>query len=446
MGQTVGNMVAEANAKAQKRFLSQVVSTAFFFHAVIAVPLLLVSVLLALGYFIRFLPLHTGGARIALVVTCMFAALSFPLKVSSMTLRSLNRVDVEQTTQTISNLLRALALIAILLLGLQLVSVAVVHGLALVASGVAAYMLVNQTCAEARPRISLFSSVLLQRMLVPSLAFFVLTLASTLAFSIDSLVIAYNLGSGAVTQYAVPFQVIMLVTGFFAVALGALTPAVTDHHARGAGDVLSSAYTVVMRGAILYGVSATIFLSLAGQPLLRLWAGLGVFPGYATFELQLALLFMQVLLYPAHTVLMATSSHYGYAVSAITEGVLNLILSLWWVHIWGLPGVIAGTVAARILTTGWYLPLAAMRVLGVSPRDLVKSLRKATLLSLSGLALVRLVSLRWPLVSGAGSFAISCAATLAFIAAFVTFEVSAEERLLLVRALTRRCHEWTAKS
>ena len=71
LGQTVGNMVAEAAAKTEKGFLREVVSTAFFFHALIAMPLLLIAVLLALGHFVRFLPLQTHSANIALAATCV---------------------------------------------------------------------------------------------------------------------------------------------------------------------------------------------------------------------------------------------------------------------------------------------------------------------------------------------------------------------------------------
>jgi len=63
-------------------------------------------------------------------------------------------------------------------------------------------------------------------------------------------------------------------------------------------------------------------------------------------------------------VLMATTKHYMYANLAMLEAVLNVALSLWWVRIWGLPGVIGGTLLARLLTTGWYIPMAAVKIVG----------------------------------------------------------------------------------
>jgi O-antigen/teichoic acid export membrane protein len=436
MGQTVGNMVAEAYASAQTRVLGQVVSTAFFSHILIAITLIIVAGLVAHGYFVHLVPLHNPSANMALVVTCVFAAFSLPFKVSSMTLRSLNRVDLEQITQTISNLLRAAALTVVLLAGFRLLAVALVHGFALVASGIAAYVIVNKISIDAEPRLHLFSCPFLKRMIAPSAAFCMLSIASTLAFSIDNLVIAYNLGAQAVTQYSVPFQIVTLNVGFFAVALGALTPSITAHHSRAADKVLSDAYALVMRMAILFGTGSALFLWLAGRPLVNLWVGPGVFPDDLTFGLQLVLLFLQVVLYPSHTVLIATSMHYGYAIVAIIEGVLNLILSLWWVRLFGMPGVVAGTIVARLLTNGWYLTVLAWKVLGIRGRDLKGLARGALFCSLSFLLLA---TLRPYLRLGSEIVEIgcSCAATCVFIAAFLALDLSARERVLVGKTLSR---------
>jgi len=435
MAQTVGNMVAEAAAKVQHRFLGQVVSTAFFFHALVALPLLLVCVLPAFGYLVRFLPLHTHEAKLALSVTCALAVISLPLKVSAMTLRSLDRVDLEQATQTVSNLVRALALITVLVAGFKLLAVALVHSLALVGTGIATYLLVNRVCDDGHPRMDGFSWGLLRTMLNPSAGFLVLTIASTLVFSIDNLVIAYRLGTKAVTQYAVPFQVVMLSVGFFAVTLGALTPAVTEHHARGAGQLLGRAYLAVTRAAILFSGSMVIFLWIAGKPLLRLWVGQGVFPGSRTFALQLVLLFVQTVLCPPHTVLMATSRHYGYATWAIFEGLLNLVLSLWWVHLWGMPGVIAGTLAARLLTNGWYMPTAALRVIGLSYGDFLNKTRRSAVLAICGVMGAAVASKTLAFSTALATIGAGCGSALAFFVVFIAIEPTSEERLLLLRAL-----------
>src|SRR5208337_5461884 len=138
-----------------------------------------------------------------------------------------------------------------------------------------------------------------------------------------------TLGAKAVTQYAVPFQLVLITSGMFSVALAALMPAVTAHNAVGDSETLSAGYLLFVRVALVFAAGACLCLWLGGRSLLQHWAGAGVFPGYATFGIQLALLFIQVLVAPGDAILMGTSRHYVYARLAVLEGVLNLALSLW---------------------------------------------------------------------------------------------------------------------
>ena len=100
----------------------------------------------------------------------------------------------------------------------------------------------------------------------------------------------------------------------------------------------------------------------------------------AAFNWQLALLPLQVVIFPANAVLVATTRHYGAATLHLVESGLNLSLSLWWVQPWGLSGVIAGTVVARILNTAWYVPLAAFATLHIRPKAVLRTLWPAALL------------------------------------------------------------------
>ncbi len=53
------------------------------------------------------------------------------------------------------------------------------------------------------------------------------------------------------------------------------------------------------------------------------------------------------------------------------EGLLNLALSVWFAKMWGVVGVILGTVAAGLLTSMWLLPLLTARMFGESFKTLV---------------------------------------------------------------------------
>jgi O-antigen/teichoic acid export membrane protein len=225
---------------------------------------------------------------------------------------------------------------------------------------------------------------MLSSLIRPSLGFLVLQAASIIGFGFDNLVIGYALGPEAVTRYAVPFSLVIMSVAAFAAPMSALMPTITLSLARSKREELAKSFLLIMQLAMLYSTLCVVALLTAGPWMIRIWAGPGVFPGMATFGLQIALLFLQVFIEPAYIVLLASTRHYRASALNLAESILNLALSLWWVRRWGLAGVIAGSVVARIATTAWYIPFAALTVLEIRPKIAVRSLRRAFFLAFIG--------------------------------------------------------------
>ncbi len=372
--QAVGNRIAEAVAGGRRDEVGRLMSTGFIAYSAIIAAILLVVFTAAPMMARRIMPAAGGHVLAAFYVFVALSALAFPMRAYSIMLRAFERVDLEQRINAVSSIFRIAAMATALLAGLKLIAVAIIQGGAMVAAGGAAYGAAVRLDPDARPRVSRWSAPLLASLVKPSIGFFGLTVASTLAFGIDNLVIGYAMSARAVTQYAVPFRLIMIVSGAFATGIAALWPTITKFHATGQTGELRRGFILLMRVAMIFGAVAGLALWFLGPGFIRIWAGAGVFPGRATFGLQIALMFIQMLLTPADAVLMATSRHYGYAALAMAEGVLNLAFSLWWVRYWGLAGVIGGTIAARLLTNGWYMPVAALGAIGMSGSEFTRAI------------------------------------------------------------------------
>jgi len=372
--QAVGNRIAEEVAQGRRHEIGRLMSTGFIAWSVI-ITAIVFSVFAATPMLIRrMMPAVDGKTLVAFYLFITLSALGFPLRAHSVMLRAFERVDIEQRINTCSNICRIAAMAAVLLAGFKLIAVALIQGGAMVATGIASYVAAIRLEADARPRASQWSAPLLASLVKPSIGFFGLTVASTLAFGVDNLVIGYVMGARAVTQYAVPFRLMTIVSGGFAVGISALWPTITRFHASDRVGELRRGFVMLMRLAFVIGSAAGIGLWFLGPGFIRIWAGPAIFPGRATFGLQIGLMMIQMLLTPADAVLMATTRHYGYAALAAVEGVLNLGLSLWWVRYWGLSGVIGATVAARLLTNGWYMPVAALRTIGMNGGEFLRAL------------------------------------------------------------------------
>ncbi len=433
--QTLVNRIAAAARRREQ--INGLVSTAFVAYCVCA-GLAIVLLLLAANPIAK-LALPGSAAEVArpLLIVGVFYCAALPLNAFAMALRGLERVDRERGAAAWAGFGGAVGLGAAAIGGCGLVGLALVQGLAAVGRGVVA---ARRACALNRaaiPRLKAFSARTLRGLIRPSLGFFALQMAGIIGFGIDNLVIGHVLGAEMVPRYAVPYLLVMGVEGIFATFQAALVPTIAAQYARRDCSGATATFGLSMRLALLFASTGAIVFLIAGPALLRLWAGVGVYPGATAYQLQVSLFFIQVMLEPPHAILVATTRHYGAAAIHWLDSILNLALSLWWVRRWGLAGVIAGTVAGRCATSAWYLFAAALGVLELACARLLRELARP--LALAGAAGLAALLLSAKLAAGATVARCVLAGGLAaaLIAAFAALALSRDERRALAGELRR---------
>jgi O-antigen/teichoic acid export membrane protein len=352
------------------------------------VALALIAILLPCSALITRHWLHTTAPDVAkaFMVFVGLISLSMPGKIYQAALRGLERVDCEQALDASSTLARTILSVLALAAGFKLVAIAWINGCSALGAAILAYPLARHVGGLVKPSPHSFSWRCLHTFIRPSAAFLALQAGATLTLGIDNLVIGATLGGIAVTRYAVPFRLIWMASLVFVVAVNAAMPTISGRYVLAQRESLDRHYLIALRAAMLFATSGAILLWLVGPYLIGLWAGPGVFPSAKVFALQIVLFAILVLTSPARAILAATTNHYWYAVTTIAEGLLNLTLSILWVHRYGLAGVIAGTIVASLLTTAWYVSVAAPAVIGLARMPLFRSLALPMIVSGSALS------------------------------------------------------------
>jgi len=263
----------------------------------------------------------------------------------------------------------------------------------------------------ARFRAGDVSRARLAALVAPSRDFFLLQVASLVILNTDNLVVALTLGAGAVPAYAVPYRLAMIPASLLTVFTSAAWPTFALLHARGEQAALRGAWSTLTRvtGALALGTSLVV--GLFGRDLCAAWVGGAVQLSAGVGLAVSAYAFGFVLENGSAVLLNATGRTGGQVRCALAAAALNLGLSLALVGPLGVVGVALGTLLAALATTAWYLPLAASRVLGVSPGVLwhgavtrwgVPGLATLAL----GLALDRSVAGTWPRVAAAAGLGV----------------------------------------
>lgn len=378
LGLTVsaGNRLAEDFSLGRGQAL-KIIATSFYGYVIIAAAGACVAV--PTIWWVASSP-HTELARLgggAALLFCLLFFASLPARVYQCTIRSAGRVDLEQWTSALVYVLRVAAIAAVLVAGLKLRALATVQGLAFGIPGILCFFLCRRKLALPAPAPADFSWSQLRPMIRPGFYFLVLQLGSTVAFGVDSWVIAGALGASAVAPYAVAYQAVTFIDVIWWMGIGAMGPWVTARFALRETPALRRALLAATKAGILYAGCWALFLGRAGRFLVHVWAGRAGFPDPATWTMLIMYLCLQVVLSPSDVLLTATSTHVGYARLVLVEALLNLCLSIWWVRLWGLPGVIAGTLVARAVTNLWFMPLASFRAVGLTVRAAARSLAPA---------------------------------------------------------------------
>ncbi len=201
---------------------------------------------------------------------------------------------------------------------------------------------------------------------------FIISIAGSIFAQIDAMVIGIFMPMVAVSRYALAAGVSIQMSNVLRPIDRVFFPTLTDLHAKGDLAGLRSLY---LRGSRLYLVVVAVCVTIAccwADDFFRLWIG----PQYVENSDDPSVPFLFVLLTVALVgrllpglggqVLQAAVLVRPLANLAILEATANVLLSIWFVHLWGLSGVALATIVSVVTIRTFFVPFLVSRFLGVS--------------------------------------------------------------------------------
>ena len=428
--------IAEAHARGEKEKMSRMlVTTSFIWLAAAALAIVVLAFLVAFGVIRASLfgdsPAVTAVALPVLMILAAGFLVSQPLDVFRLAVRSCQRVDLEQSYTAIFRVVILVAGITVLVLGGGLIGFALVTvlgqlGLELAFAGAA-----RRIVPGLRLSPSLFDAQMARQFISPSLHFLAISIAGSLIWGTDNLVISINLGTASVTLFAVAMQLLNIGSGLIATTVNALMPTVTALHALSEEIKLRRVLLRVVKIGFALATLLGVGFASFGEELLRLWVGASYLAPRSVLSVLLAIFLIRAFAMLFEMVVMGTLRHHRYAYMVLAEGILNLALSLILVKRWGLLGVALGTLMAQVACTGWFLPALAMRVTGCRLKEVILKSVLPVLPAVAIAALAAQLFTMLPLDPGWTRFLIGSGLTAsAFAAGFWLTGLNAEEKEL----------------
>ncbi len=353
--------VSRHKAEGDDLALSRTLSSATAMYGSVGLLTLLATFVVAahFGAWFRIDPEQLDVARTVVFVSGLSLAVGFPLGVFGATLSGLQRYDIANTIGITISLIRVIAFIMVLRLGGHLVELAWCSlALNLVGHGLSLWFVRRQLPGVSfHPRF--IDRPTLRRIGSYSGFAFIGALATTITFQTDALVITAFMGAAAVTPFALAASLVNQSRQLVHAAAWVLSPTASEMETRGEQEKLQGMMVLGSKYGVLVSWPVLLALVIFGPNILTTWVG----PRFAEASGLLTILAVPTLIAlpqaAASSVLFGISRHRGVVGLSLLNAVLNLGLSLWWVHPLGLTGVAWGTAVPLFLVAG-----VAMMVFG----------------------------------------------------------------------------------
>ena len=173
----------------------------------------------------------------------------------------------------------------------------------------------------------------------------------------DRLIIAFVIGVGTVGEYEVPYKIQALGVLALSILPSAIFPVAAKMGASADRQLLTDLYHRGTRLAIIACIPPLVALLYAADDLVVVWVGEEFLHLAGSVRLFTAWVFLAVFHVVGATMLMATKHNRELFWIGFVSIAVNLPVSIWLSHYWGMNGVISGTLCGYVVVWVPYLLL-----------------------------------------------------------------------------------------
>jgi O-antigen/teichoic acid export membrane protein len=351
------NALGRAYGRDEHEIAKRYVSSAFYSLCLIAI------VLLAVGWVFvprlaAFLFPHNQSSEImpAIAIAYGVFALRFPLLITNRVLAAYQENAIANLWSIVGSVANLVAILAVIYFrgGLPWLVLGS-SGFGFLTSMICAIWLFGRHRPWLRPSLRAVESTLLKQLFSSGWKFFVIGAGWMINTESDTLIIAHYLGASSVTPFYITLQLFTVTMVVQTLVMPSLWPAYTEAYARNDFVWIRRAFRSNVRISLISTGAVVLIFVCFGQQIIRVWAGEAAVPPFAL------LLWMGV-----WNVMLAQLHAFGCLLNAIerlririicglSTAVLNVALSIFLVHRFGIVGVTMATVAAFLIAD--YLPI-----------------------------------------------------------------------------------------
>lgn len=405
LGQTITKYVAEHAVRDETKKLNQTINTTLAMYVVLGLLGGLVS-LVCMLFLHRFFDISAeflAVARVFFLLAALKTCIGLPLGMLGGVCFGMGRIDLYNTSRILSKVLNFVLVWLALAHGANL---AQMEGLTMVvplAGGLFNVLWIKHIFPSVRFSPTYVNRGMVRKLLSFSVYFMINQMIVLLVFHTDNLVISQALGlAGFVRVYQVNQLVIQVGLQVTFKLSDSLYPTWSGRDAIGDLPGMRRIYLMATRYSVSIALVAMLLVIFYAEWLIAAWTGRAdVYAGAAVTWTLAGVIVLHTPIHVASGLVAACGDLKRITPWAIAEGLLNVVLSIWWVRIWGIWGVALATLTSMLVTTGFLVPAHALKLIGQRPVSyLGRGVLPGVLTALPVWATGFLLAAYWPCASG----------------------------------------------
>jgi len=394
---SVVRYVSKFTATGDTEDLSKLVNTSLFTYSCIGTLSFLVTGILAIyvDHIFKIPPELHSTARWLLLMVGASVGLGFPLGVIGGILDGLQRFDVNNWAGIAANVARVILIVLALSHGRGLLTVAlitvVIPLITSVVRGIITFRI--QPVAFGFRYVDRATFRMIANY---SSATLVIMIATQLKFKSDNVVIATMISATAVTYFSIGSRIVSYAQQVVMALAQNFLPIASQSEATGNIDRLRKIFVGGNRFCALTSFPITATLIILGKSVIEVWVGKRYvatsYPVLVILIIPATLMWAQA---ASGRVLFGISKHRTWGFVTLTEGIVNLILSVILVRPFGIIGDAYGTAIPLACSMILFMPWHLCRLLGIRMRTYLREAFALPILLTMPLVVALLLMRHW---------------------------------------------------
>jgi O-antigen/teichoic acid export membrane protein len=311
------------------------------------------------GIFGKVPPSLQGEAAAAALAIGILVLLRLPTTVFSAAFSGLQQVYWSRVYGALSSITALGALVTTVLIGGNLVTLAIFTGLGGLLVGIMSGVHLFLTHPQVRPRLTerVTGAPAAGFLFTSGIRFFTLQIAVLIILNTDNIIISHYLGPEEVTPYAITFRLFQMGLMMVAATIIALWPMYGQASERGEWEWIQRTYNRSIFSQIIPGGLIWIGGIIFSQAIVTLWAGPVAYGGLLVAFALGGYVYISSFGGSNASLVNGLNPTNIVVIFGLTEAALNLGISLVLVEPLGIGGVALGTFVASLMVNTWFYPL-----------------------------------------------------------------------------------------